>query len=233
MKIKDLDINVEVIYKPTNKNIYFKYKNDTLIITVNTKYQYNHIDSLVKKNEDLIYNFIIKAKSKVINKKSNTIHFFGKEYKLIIKEDYRYSVVVNNDSIEIHTNINSSKQIKSILYNFYLQGLKTYIDSIFNQAVIDFIDIKRIYNFNDIPRLDYKLAKTFFGKCYPKRNLIVLNVLLAKYDKTYIKSVLYHEFCHFTFLDHQKGFYLLYEAKFPNARQIQHDLRKIKYNDLY
>ena len=233
MKIKDLDVDVSVIYKPTNKNIYFKYKDNQLIITLNTKRLCNNYESVIKKNEDQIYNFIVKSKNKIENEKSDSIHLFGKEYKLVIKKDFNYSVIVNKNTIEIHTNINTKRQIKSIIYNFYYEELKSYINEIFERAIEDFSDVKRLYPSNDIPRLEYKLAKTFFGKCYPKRNLIVLNVILAKYDKLYIKSVLYHEFCHFTYLNHQEGFYMLYDYKFPDAKRIQHNLRQIKYNDLY
>ena len=157
---------------------------------------------------------------------------FGKEYKLIVKVDYKYFVKLNNDSIEIHTSTNTKKQVESILYDFYLHQLIEYINSIYSEAIRDFIDVKKLYYFNDSPLIKYSKVKTYFGKCYPKRNLIVLNVLLAKYDKIYIKSVLYHELCHYSYLDHQAGFYKLYESKFKNARKIQHELKQIKYNDL-
>ncbi|MCR4898950.1 MAG: DUF45 domain-containing protein, partial [Acholeplasmatales bacterium] len=52
-------------------------------------------------------------------------------------------------------------------------------------------------------------------------------------DIEYILSVLYHEYCHFHYMNHQKEFYDFIELRLPNYRKINSNLRKIKYNDLY
>ena len=114
----------------------------------------------------------------------------------------------------------------NILYNYYYQILKEIIDK----------NNERIKNEMDVHfdvKIEYKYVKTYFGECFPKKRLIIMNIKLAKYDIDYILSVLYHEYCHFHYMNHQKGFYDFLEKRFNNYKKINSNLRKIKYNDLY
>ncbi len=225
-KIKDITVNYEIIFKPKNKNTYFKYKDDKLFVILRTKRDLVYLDKLFKTDEDRLYKFLLRAKKPEI--KSDTIHFFGKEYKVVIVDDYNYKIDISGNNFIIHTHVDSKRFIKHLIDEFYAHELKLYIDSIFTTALRDFSDV--YYN---IPEISYVDVNTYFGKCWIKKNLIVLNVKLAKYDKLYIKSVLYHEFCHFVYANHSANFYKLYEEKFANAKKIQHELRMIKYNDCY
>ena len=120
----------------------------------------------------------------------------------------------------------SRTYIKKLIDELYNDYLKSIVDK-------NISDIKTRFNLKSEITFEYKAVKTYFGECYPKRRLIILNKSLAKYDLIYILSVIYHEYAHFYYSNHQKGFYKLLDSLFPDYQNIQKNLRKIKYLDLY
>jgi len=224
VEIRDKEINVETLIKPSNRNIYFRIKDNTLYLTIPSKFSELRIISLIHENEDRIYKLLLKNSCE----KQKVCHIFGVPYEVKTEIDYNSYCEIQNEVLIIHTPIDNDKQKKNIFNLFLANLLKNYVNTIFDDIYCDFKDICITK-----PTVEYANVKTYFGKNYVRQNRIVLNINLARYDKLYIKSVIYHEFCHFKYLNHQSGFYKLYEDKFNNARRIQHELRSIKYNDLY
>lgn len=227
LKVVDVDLSLKQDVKPRNKNIYIKVKDDVLTITTPRLYKDNEIKKIVLLNEQKIYNLYKKANKN--KQEKNTVHVFGELYNVRIESDIRaYCKIIGHDLI-IHTPINNESQKKNIFKLFLANELKKYVDEVF----------PTIYSgsFSDIvssePDIKYTDVKTYYGKCYPRRKLVYLNINLARYSKLYILSVIYHEMCHFKYFNHQAGFYKLYEERFPKAKTIQHKLKAIKYNDLY
>ena len=70
-----------------------------------------------------------------------------------------------------------------------------------------------------------------FGNYNKRYHRIKLSSLLAKYDYKFIKHVLYHELSHVEVLNHSKEFFSYFESKYPNAKLVRKELKKIKYND--
>lgn len=225
-KIKDIEIEYEIIFKPTNKHTYFKYKDGILYIVLRTKNDLQYVEKMFKTDESRIYNFLKKSMS--VKKSVDEIHFFGKAYKIKIVDDYEYKIEIKGSNFIIHCHVPTERFIKQLITEFYARELKEYLKEILPIAIRDFSDV-----YKSVPNISYVDVNTYFGKCWIKKNLILLNIKLAKYEKKYIKSVLYHEFCHFKYANHGIGFYNLYEEKYPNAKKIQHELRMIKYNDSY
>ena len=226
IKIKDIELKDAYIIKPRNKNIYFRIKNDTLEITLPRALNEKEINKIIKSNEDSIYKLYLRNKQN--NQADNTIHIFGDEYKISFEADVKAYCEIRDKYFIIHSPINSESQKKSIVDMYLASELKKYVDKNFDGICKNFADIIR-----QKPIVKYTNVKTYFGKCYPRRNLIYLNINLARYPKVFILSTIIHEMCHFKYLNHQDGFYRLYESKFPKAKKYQHELRSIKYNDLY
>ena len=224
VNINNLDIEVEVIIKRTNRNIYFRIRDNKLIITTPYKLSEEKIYSLINQN----LKYFEKHLSNNNLETNNEIHIFGKPYKVNIIESNNNYCEIENENLNIYTTLNEKKNIQFSVDLFLSKLLKNYIDLIKHDVYLDFCDIVR-----QEPKISYKNITTYYGKCYFLRNEIVLNINLARYDKLYIKSVLYHEYCHFKYHDHQDGFYSLYNDRFKDAKKIQHDLKKIKYKDLY
>lgn len=218
---------IEAIFKPSNRNTYIKFKDNMFFITSPYILTDSDILDLYNQNKQAFLNLIKKVDKKQIGK-SNTVHIFGKVYNINIIESNRDYCEIDNDTLNIYTSSNEQYQIEYTFKLFLATLLNNYIKSIEDEAFNDFKGIVK-----QKPHIVYKDVDTYFGKCYFLRNEIYLNIKLARFDKLYIKSVLYHEYCHFKYHNHQAEFYYLYELKFPNAQKIQHALRQIKYNDLY
>ena len=72
-------------------------------------------------------------------------------------------------------------------------------------------------------------SKKCFG--YNAWNEIGIELDLGRYDEKYIKTVLYHELCHFYELEHNENFYRILDKKLPNGSKLDKELDKIVFLD--
>lgn len=239
MKLKDIEFNLLAKYKPNNKRTYFRYDNETntIIITSPNYVKCKNPESLVLEYEEEIYNFIKKCQTKLkknnINNDNNIIHFFGKPYKLRTELSADSKVIILNDEIVIYTPSLLDCFVECVLYWFYQKELENYINEILPEGFKMYKNGIKGYKHSTMPQIIYKRVKTFYGKCYTLNNVISLNLILAKYDKLYIKNVLYHELTHFVVPNHSDKFYYIFDICFPHAKTVQKEMKKIHYNDRY
>ena len=219
--VRDIVVDVSQIIKRKNRKIYLHFhKPNSIVITTPYKLSNEKINEYL----DSAYRYIKKRINYVSEPKQNVLHLFGYEYKVKIVEASESYVECDGDYMIIHKNETDDE--RELVYKYYLECLKHFITRYLEEA-------KSRLNINRIINVKYKDVKTYFGICTPKKNQIGFAIKLAKYDPILIKSVLYHELCHFYFLNHQTGFYKLIENVFPNYKHYQHLLRSTKYNDLF
>lgn len=221
IKVKDIECDVEQIIKRRNKNIYLRVRNKKIYITTPSLLTVSYIQNMITKNYNYIYSLLNKEENI-----TNNIHFLGKKYNYEIIESTHNNIFIDNDIITIFTRKNEATYIKRILHLFYGNELKKIVDNYI-------FDAKKAFNIDFDIEFNFKNVKSYFGECYHKRKLIILATKLAKYDLIYILSVLYHELAHFYYQNHSKNFYDLLEKVFPKYKQVQKNLKKIKYNDIY
>lgn len=228
INVNGKDYPVVYIYKPTNRNFYIKYKDGNIVVTGYGKFSEKQILDMLNKNMDIVYKLISKVENDVKKNqnKTNSIHLFGVEYEVNKIPSCKDYIEIKNGCFNIY--YYREEFIEFTVKEFLFESLERYIRTIEDEAFNDFKDIVKYK-----PVIEYKDVNSYYGKCYMKRNLIILNINLARYDKLYIKSVLYHEYTHFKYPNHQEEFYSLYEDRFKHARMIQTKLKTIKYNDLY
>ena len=219
--LNDIVVDVSQIIKRRNKKIYLHFYKPN-IIKITTPYKLSNDKIMEYLNSS--YKYIKKRIDYTEKPKENVLHLFGEEYNVKIVDAEESYVECDGKYIIIHKN--ESDDERKLEYNYYLECLKHFITRYLEEA-------KSSLNINRIITVKYKDVKTYFGICTPKKNQIGFAIKLAKYDPILIKSVLYHELCHFYFLNHQKGFYKLIENVFPNYKHYQHLLRSTKYNDLF
>lgn len=218
----DIDCNVYVTIKRSNKRIYLRVKNGDIYFTSPIKLTDDYILNMVKTN----YNSIFKAIKKAPPTKTNKLHLFGYEYNVIInKSDYN-KVYLIDDEIHIYTKKIDEAYLSRLVHLFYANRLSQFVEK-------NIDEIKNKFNIGFNITLQYKNVKTYYAKCYSKKHHIIFSTNLCKYDEFYILSVIYHELAHFFHQNHGMQFYNLLEQKFPNYKKTQSNLRKIKYNDIY
>lgn len=217
--INQRDIPVELIYKRSNRRIYLRVKAGVVYITAPIQLSLSKVEEMIAKH----FSFIMKHMMET-EKIDNQIHFLGKLYSLNIQSADKNSLEVKETEIQLR--VNSSSVIEKLIQRLYRNTLRKVVEE----------NAKYIISLFDMPKnveFTFKNAKGYYGECFPTKKRIILSTKLAKYDMKYILSVLYHECAHFKFQNHQKEFYLYLEERYPNYRQVQRELRKIKYNDKY
>lgn len=229
--IKGLKIIVDIIYKPNNKNLYYSFKYPNVVIIKTNKYTNNEKyinEKLIPSIQDWIVSQYFKYQNlaEEYNLEEGLddkhIHILGKKYDLKIYKTDRDLVLQNNNEVTVITKKEDIKHVQNLVDTLYNDNLK--------QIVANHIEgIKERFNIKFDIKFEYKRAKSFFGKCYFNERRIVLASFLAKYELKYILSVIYHEVGHFYVHNHQDEFYKLLDEVFPDYRQTQKELRKIKY----
>lgn len=217
--INQRDIPVELIYKRSNRRIYLRVKAGVVYITTPIQLSLSKVEEMIAKH----FSFIMKHMMET-EKIDNQIHFLGKLYSLNIQSADKNSLEVKETEIQLR--VNSSSVIEKLIQKLYRNTLRKVVEE----------NVKYIISLFDMPKnveFTFKNAKGYYGECFPTKKRIILSTKLAKYDMKYILSVLYHECAHFKYQNHQKEFYLYLEERYPNYRQVQRELRKIKYNDKY
>ena len=222
-QIKDLKIKVEFQIKRLKRGWQIKFKApDTFIFTSNKMLTNEEIYLEMSKH----YRFIKRCMNQKEKMFSNSIHLFGKEYELkIIESDICRMVLLGNQAM-LYTNTTDKEINQKIVNDFYEENLSYFVNNNIER-------VKRNMGINFPVTIEYKQVKTYYGECFPRRKKIIFQQSLAKYDEIYILSVMYHEFCHFYYQNHQQAFYNKLEGVFPGYKEIQARLRRTKYNDVY
>lgn len=75
------------------------------------------------------------------------------------------------------------------------------------------------------PLFQIKKVRSYWGKCYPSRNEILLNLYLAQKSPACIEYVIIHELAHLKHANHGASFWSLVGLHCPNYRQYEAELR--------
>ncbi len=222
-EIKDLVVDVDVIYKPKNKRTYLRLKDKKVIITSFKKYKENEVLKILND-----YYVPIKKMLNTNEVLKNSITIFNKTYNVVINEADIDTIYIKDDNFIILTTTYNNEVIKKRVNEYLANLLKRYVETKIYDILNDFSDI-----LTTMPNIEYKYLKSAFGKCYTTRNKIILSTICTKYDFIYIDYVIYHEFAHFKYSNHQEEFYNYLEIKFKNCKKVSKNMKKIKYNDTF
>lgn len=209
------------------KNINLRVKSDcTVAVSANNSVPKSVIDDFIYQNADRILRAIRK-----INRKNSNLPTFesGTRIKLLGTE---YALQVN-ESDKNYYSIGTSKIL------FYVRDLEHFEnrEEVYNMLLFDISKVvfpkllKECYPpfekyCGSIPELNIKFMRSQWGNCYAGRNLITLNAKLAAYSESVIRSVIYHEYCHFVHQNHSAEFYQLLGTVMPEWKKYQAELKK-------
>lgn len=224
VRVREYEISVIFILDKKRRGWQIKYLgNNEFQIKSNTLMSETKINDEMNKHYRFIKRCLSSQKTISFDK---AIHVFGIEYELIITPSSYNGLLLLDDKAMLYTKNNTDEYNKIIVLDFYQKLLEEYVLEVFEEA-------KNRCNIQDDIKIEYKNVKTYYGECYPKEKKIIFQKQLAKYEKKYILSVIYHELAHFYYKGHNDAFYNYLEKLFPNYRMIQSNLRKTKYNDTY
>lgn len=213
-------ISYEINYRGKTR-ISFKAKSGKLIISAPPKTKEKHIIDLINKNHEKL----IKMLS--LSLPLAEIHINNICYKPRMMVGKHNLCYVDGDEVIIIATKDDLNAYRKVLYAYYKYIVEQEIKNLLPECAKDFNQI-------NIPKIDVKDYKgSRLGVCRLKNGVytISLSAKLAKYDYKYIRVVLYHELSHVGNMNHSQRFYHHFDDKLPNAKQLQKELKAVKYRD--
>ncbi|MBR6689784.1 MAG: DUF45 domain-containing protein [Bacilli bacterium] len=198
-----------IIEKKNNKNLYIRVKEDGKIyVTCNYLTTKGMILKVLNENTKSLQKMVKHIEKK--NEKSNKFFYLGNSYDIIINEDTR-KVLIIDDKI-------------------YTKDLKM-LDKWYKEEIIRIFDERYVYVFNHFneniksPILKIRNMKTRWGVYNRKNHTITLNSKLIEYDIEKIDYVIVHELSHIVHFDHSKEFWNLVSKYCKNYKQIRKEMK--------
>ena len=199
-----IDVNIE---RKRIKNIYFRFKNNTLYVTCHKLIPEIEIKRVIKQNEKSL----IKMKNKVIKKenKEQIFTYLGIPHTKIFDETIKHTYV--EDGFIYSKN---EKQFEK----WYKEECLRVFDNRINYL---------LPNFTNIPKFSLKIRKmtTRWGVNNVTKKIITLNTELLKKDISLIDYVIVHELCHFYEANHSNRFWYQVSLRYPNYKLARKELR--------
>ncbi|MDE5604548.1 MAG: M48 family metallopeptidase [Eubacterium sp.] len=227
IEFKERKIEYSLIRKNV-KNINLRVKRDgAVVVSASPLVPKAVINRFVAENGDKILSSIDKmnARNSALSlEEGGIVKLLGKSYNLILEENTENSYFISEDDITFYlTDINNSEIKQNIYHTLLVNTANVLFPKLIEECYPPFKTVC-----NAVPSLKIKDLKSQWGNCYHKRNLITLNLRLAVYDLNVIKSVVYHEYCHFVHQNHSKDFYNLLSSVCPNWKECDKVLKNKK-----
>ncbi|OQX93192.1 MAG: hypothetical protein B6I17_03805 [Tenericutes bacterium 4572_104] len=129
-------------------------------------------------------------------------------------------ILKNKQKILKHISILEQKQPLYLKDEMDIFGVRYKIKYVLNQ---------KKNNYNIVDNVSYKtqLMKSRYGSCIPKKRIIKLNTLLARFKEKYLKTILIHELIHLEVHNHQEEFYYYMNKLVPQYKIIKKELQEL------
>ncbi len=145
--------------------------------------------------------------------------YLGKRYILRLKKGEANTVKLKGgELIVFYTSKPTGVNVKQLLTAWYYHHAQVRLKKQFEVTLALFRN-----KINATPTLELRRMKNRWGSCTPSGKIII-NPELIKAPTKCIQYVLTHEFCHLLEPNHNKSFYDLQDAMFPENKKWKHRL---------
>ena len=180
------------------------------------------MEMFIEKNIDWI------KKNYEVYKKIQRLYVDGEEYLYLGKKYYLCVIENKHQAVHIH---------EDKMYVFFPKGISPSIviekwrketaEKIFSEVLYSCFK-KMEEQLTIYPKLEIKKYKARWGTCYPKKNKISLNIALVHVEMELIEYVIFHELCHYVYLDHSPMFHKLLKKYVPDEKNRRNKLKKYR-----
>ena len=232
IKLKDKDVPTNIRSYKTSKSIKIYFKGNVLNISKPKWVTINEVLSLIKKNENDIYDKYIKILNSEIKtskqwQTGEKIYIKGEMFEIVRKYQDKYIVSVR---IEIKT-----KKLLVILPKDIQEfEIKEYVDNAVKQLFkkhTEELILEKIPYWSKKTNLKCNAVKvrdaiTRYGSCMPAKRNLYFSSRLIMLPENVVDAIIVHELCHLKFKNHNKDFYNLVEQYIPNYKEIDKWLKQ-------
>ena len=226
LKIKELEIPVDIKSYKNSKSIKIYFKGNTLKITKPKTISIKSVLKIIKQDEEKLY----KKYKQILASEITTIKQWETGEKIYYKGEEL--TIVRNISNTTRLTINLKEEQKQIIItlpeDINQEQAKTHIDKLIKkllkantEAVIE----ERLPYWSQITQIDYNEVKvrdaiTRYGSCIPSKKNLYFSSRLIMLPQDKIDAIIVHELCHMKHKYHNKEFYDLVAKYIPNYRDI-------------
>lgn len=204
--LADYLIDVDIVRK-NNKNVYFRFKEDTLVVTAHRLISEREIKKMIQNNESALLKMYIKSKKK--NDNNIQFKYLGIPYVKVFDESIKH--------VYLEDGMIYAKNEKA-----FDKWYKEECERVFSER-IEYC----LRSFRDIPEFRLRIRKmtSRWGVNNVTNRIITLNSELLKRDVTLIDYVIIHELCHFYEANHSDRFWYHVGLHYPNYKLARKRLR--------
>lgn len=197
---------VEIVRK-NNKNVYFRFKDNVLVVTANRFVSENAIKDMILQNEKSLlrmYSHVVKQSEKALQ-----FYYLGKPYTKVFDETVK--------KVELDDGMIYAKN-ERMLELWYKKECERVFSERINICLGDFVNIPKF-------SLKIRNMKTRWGVNNVTKKIITLNSELLKKDVSLIDYVIVHELCHFYEANHSARFWYQVSLRYPEYKRARKYLR--------
>ena len=232
LKIKDIEIPIDIKSYKNSKSVKIYFKGNTLNVTKPTRLSMATLLKILKEDEDNLYNKYKKILDSEIStikqwKTGENIYYKGEEYTIIreitkknqisldLKEEQKQIVITLPERIsQDEAKIYGDKIIKKLL--------KNNTEALIAERLPYWSRITG-FNYNQVKVRD---ATTRYGSCMPSKKNLYFSSRLIMLPEDKVDAIIVHELCHMKYKYHDKQFYDLVATYIPNYKEIDKWLKK-------
>lgn len=231
LKIKELEIPIEIKSYKNSKSIKIYFKGNTLEVTKPKRLSMMALMKIIKEDEDKLYEKYKKILASEIStikqwNTGETFYYKGEEFTVVreCKNSNRISVDLVEEKKQI---------IISLPENLEQEQAKIYIDKLIKRLLksnTEALVAKRLPYWSKITGFEYNQVKvrdaiTRYGSCIPSKKNVYFSSRLIMLPQNVVDAIIVHELCHMKYKNHNKDFYNLVAKYIPNYKEIDNWLK--------
>lgn len=232
IKIKDLEIPIDIKSYKNSKSIKIYFKGNILKVTKPTRLSMLTVLKILKEDEDNLYNKYKKILDSEIStikqwKTGEKIYYKGEEYEIIRKNGK-----TNRIGVELKI---EQKQIEiTVPGNVEQDTIKIYVDKAIKNLLKSNTEVliaQKLPQWSKITGFEYNQVKvrdaiTRYGSCMPSKKNLYFSSRLIMLPDDKVDAIIVHELCHMKYKYHDKQFYDLVATYIPNYKEIDKWLKQ-------
>lgn len=226
LKIKEIEIPIEIKSYKNSKSIKIYFKGNTLRITKPKIISIKSVLKIIKQDEEKLYNKykqILASEITTIKQweTGEKIYYKGQELTIV-------RIISNTTRLTINLKEEQKQIIITLPEDINQEQAKIHIDKLIKKllkANTESVIIERLPYWSKITQIDYKEVKvrdaiTRYGSCMPSKKNLYFSSRLIMLPQDKIDAIIVHELCHMKHKYHNKEFYDLVAKYIPNYREI-------------